>query len=435
MSLSANLGRKISNWDNLELAAFYLCPSSHLRNADPQVDTLLKKGKAVIPTLIEQYGLNSVHASAHDSAIALSLSSSNSRYGDWGIPIQAAPVTSYEITLTTELADFETKIGRVRMDQSLDVLWRSISDFCPMLFELSRLIFSVPCSQTASEREFSLLRLIRTHLRGSLSPTTINQLLVSSYYVKQLNLQLDEAEKNRSAERSEASRARDNDRIRALLETNRSKKLWKCSNIDSAQALLQLNLQDILKGLNSSAVSGDDLVLPGLEEDDALALVPEPRTVVEKTRSGRKRKRALFAAEPEQPIFHDEEDWLVPAGKRRRTRRSQHEHEGGTDRGDGYLKYTLDRVPNDPSKMNVVCAEPGVATCRKPKQVFGNNLIYVNFENNCLIPTDVNDSLDLDTVVLPWNFQISLNQQGYLHFTDRSGFMNRVGNVFQIPSE
>jgi hypothetical protein len=142
-----------------------------------------------------------------------------------------------------ELEEYQ-RIPVANATETIPEFWNRVRYQLPRLFDLAKRVFSVPCSQTASEREFSLLRLMCTHLRGRLSPATVNRLITCSAFFNRRNVAFGkENEKHRTTNNVQADSAR----VLSLLSTNRKRILDQASQVVSAERLLDLNLDSVLE--------------------------------------------------------------------------------------------------------------------------------------------------------------------------------------------
>jgi hypothetical protein len=162
--------------------------------------------------------------------------------------------------------EFEKFLDAAEDASNLADFWKRGKESYPRLFAVALKVFSTPCSQTASEREFSLLRLICTHLRGRLSPSTVNKLLVSSAYLKTRNARLAaDGKKTRTKESIDA----DVSRLRTLLNTNRRKTLDLSMENEAAAIFATMDLDSLLNELSiPESYDNDDLSDITMHEDD-----------------------------------------------------------------------------------------------------------------------------------------------------------------------
>jgi len=240
--LSQALDAKYTNWNKLELAAYFLWPDNR-GPSSPTEEDLFKRGQEVVHEMVS---LDNLQQSPIPSMPVdpSSSSSSPSLAGTARHDEEKRKKRIMQRPVSDEMAVY-LDLGQGATESGLE-FWIRVQPQLPRLADLALRVFSVPCSQTASERLFSLLHLICTHLRGRLQPETVNKQLVCAAFIKRRNAVLDETERKA---RTPSQIAADADRINSLLNTNRLRKLRRASHIESASKWATADLDAILSSL------------------------------------------------------------------------------------------------------------------------------------------------------------------------------------------
>lgn len=234
-SLDSVITAKFENWNPLELVAYFLDPDNRLPQSDVDKEIFNWAKETTLEVLNKRFPLTT-----SDTTSPQTVMTGIENFGDdLDRPLKILPSAALD-----EIATYCT-IPVSSTSESLTEFWIRVKIQLHRLSSLALLVFSVPCSQTSSEREFSLLRLLCSHLRGRLDPFTTNMQLICSAFLNKRNTVLQKkhaGNRVRSLQNVEA----DKYRIASLLETNRRRAFQRASQNDSASQLLNLNLGQVL---------------------------------------------------------------------------------------------------------------------------------------------------------------------------------------------
>ena len=178
--------------------------------------------------------------------------------------------------------------------------WNSNQSKFPLLAQLARRYLCFPASQTASERDFSQMRLICTHLRNSLSPETAFKLSVVGHVIRR---SLNDSQQKHSSSSSPSSHSLDRRVSLRKTRTERLKDRYK--NIPPNLQFFPLSKgndvddEDFCQYVadNGERESDDDYEYASEEdmsvEDDSPGLYEPPPA-----------KRAMQIVEPSESTYH-----------------------------------------------------------------------------------------------------------------------------------
>lgn len=174
------LNEKLTNWADEELIAFALAPSNIKARAmaDNSWNTWMDKSINLIKDFCaNQVPSVTVTTQSNSTSEMSSLRSAFEQALAKPSPIQENPLI--EVTVYLERA--QSAAG-----DELEPLafWKTNCAELKVLGSLAQKIFAIPCSQVTSEREFSLLRLFSTHLRGSLDPERMNKMVTCASFLR-----------------------------------------------------------------------------------------------------------------------------------------------------------------------------------------------------------------------------------------------------------
>lgn len=407
-SLSASLDEKFSNkWNDLEVAAFALFPDNRLPNSCPSDSAeseLLEKGYQAIQRLLSSVMftstsiLNSTSVSVSPYVLTRTCSSpTDSTAILQGRLLQKRQNRILPTVSLNELEEYKV-VPMLDENETFEQFWYRLGPRFPTLAALVRLVFSVPCSQTASERLFSLLRLTCGHLRGRMHAETVNKLLTSCVYINRRNAAL---EKVHIRPRSEANIEADSNRIASLIENNKKRKREIAEMIDSAAEISQIDVQAVLESLRLPTC------LPILSADTPVPFTNAP-------------SRLFESDDGELP---NDEDY-VPRKQAKLGESMETDEEvlsGRTSPGECHIKTS-------PVSDELMLGHWKCSTSAKPTPhfIFGQkNLKFINFLRAMVV--EDSPSIDADGNLHP-NFVFKLNDKGNKKFkSSRRSFISEVG--------
>lgn len=398
MSLSQALTDKFVMWNDFELASYALFPDHRCLPEEPESEILTMAYDAVSRLLLANIIAPSEppqnHSPAHNATLA---ASNNSAQGTAGHRLANRKRTPILPTRSSnELAEY--KVTAVRDEtETVDQFWTRLSSRFPSLSALARLVFSIPCSQTASERLFSLLRLTCSHLRGRLHPETINKVITCSVFINRRNHDLNhQPALPRTVEQEEADKAR----VISLLDTNKKRKRETAMLIESAAELATLDVPSILADLK---------LPPYLHVLDSAGKVANFRPAF------------LEAGDGE---ISDDDDFAIPGAKRRKVIDDEETPSVPPRPSQGCGKAFL--TPSSVSKV-IICGTWQCETSRPtPSSLFGKNVEFLEF-----LPSPAAESphsVDPNGFLLPV-FAFKLTAKGSKKFNGRRGFVSQVGEI------
>ena len=399
-SLLTSLDEKFGKWSDLELAAYALYPDNRSPSPYSLEAEMLHKGYESVLRLLSspffKSGLSNSEAQplpSGRSILPTSLSPLDSRSSgklkNRILPsVSANELEEYKVTPMSDI------------EESMEQFWTRHLRRLPTLSLLAKLLYSVPCSQTASERLFSLLRLTSTHLRGRLHPETVNKLVTCSTFINRRNAALEESV---AVPRTPEQAAADQARLVTLLSNNKKRKRETAEMIETAGDLLSSDVASVLESLR----------LP------AFISILDPSSNPQPHSTG-------FLGDDDDGTLPDDEDFIPH--KRPKLRESDNEDIIGTERSSPGL-CTLTSPSSSGSLMfgSWVCSNGVKPTAA---QIFQGNLHYVEF----LPGTSVEKlpSIDAGGFLLP-NFTFKLNKKGNKKFpTGRRSFIRAVGEEIQF---
>jgi hypothetical protein len=152
------------------------------------------------------------------------------------------------------------------VDRRLPILqfWSSQRTILPLLSHLAFHILGIPATQTTSERQFSLMRLVFHHLRGSLDPDTANKVLTHSAFIRRRNLDiLDQRRVPRSAHSIEADAKRQQSRTLTAMK--------------KAEAREGDNTEPVILDLTALNTTQDEGAINEMEETNSCCLLMKLR--------------------------------------------------------------------------------------------------------------------------------------------------------------
>lgn len=392
-SLDKALTTKFENWDDLELAAYALNPTFR-SPTNAQSKHYFELGVAAIKRLLST-GHKGISFSLRDSTLATSASRSTPSQALSFLQLRELQRRPILQTASMNELDEYLAVPQANPLEAIGDFWNRMVSRLPRLTSLATLVFSIPCSQTASEREFSLLRLMCTHLRGRLAPETVNMLITCAAFINRRNA---DSESTQSQARTDTQISADAARVSSLLRSNKKRIRERAMQIDSAAKLAQLNFPSILSNLR----------LPSFFE-------PED---IDQSLVGAINDRLLF--EVGDGTISGDEDYVYELRPAKAHRGPSDETPYGRTPSPGRCKL----IPCQTSKKNF-SGEWKCTTDAKPTPlaIFGQHLQFVEF---------LDDSLDIDddeTEYLKPSFTFRLTKKGAKKFTGRRGFVSAVGEL------
>ena len=285
-SLLNSLDEKFGNWNDVELAAYALFPDNRSPSPNTTEAAMLQKGYEAVQRLLSSsiFRSDNNNSASNEQLEARGLqnhsaqSSLDARSGaklqNRILPtVSTNEIEEYKVTPMTDLTE------------TAEDFWLRLSVRFPALSRLAKLLFSIPCSQTASERLFSLLRLTCSHLRGRLHPETVNKLITCSTFINRRNSALEDTTVlTRTPEQAEADKAR----LVTLITNNKKRKRETAEMIESAGELATLDVKSVLDNLrlpsfiNFMDATGSSPTHPSgfLETDDDDGSLPNDDTYI-----------------------------------------------------------------------------------------------------------------------------------------------------------
>lgn len=392
-TLSSNLTAKFTNWSDSELVAYALNPSNRVATFDSQQKILDSAYEKISSYLSEQSEAADVTITSQE---AIPIQASSSTLSPFmaiyaGIATKRKSQVLVKADGNTELDDYKRCVMH-SAEETVSEFWSRMANNLPKLFQLSRKIFSIPCSQTASEREFSLLRLTCTHLRGRLDPQTVNKIIVCAAYVKKRD-----AASTSSTMRSQRNIDADKHRIRSLLNTRKKKVLANARREVSASLLADLDLSSILDQM---------LLPPDMEVEDFCDT---------------EQNSADEFLECDDGELSDDDDYQPPAAKVTRTSESDHVHSSRHSTGKCEL-FTV----NGSTTLMKGCWTSSNNYEPTPKEIFREHLPYVD-----IFAEDLMDSMEMTdkSITLKSQFRFKLNEKGQKQYQGRRPFLRAVSEV------
>jgi hypothetical protein len=175
-------------------------------------------------------------------------------------------------TTQDEVSSFIAQSASGREQLSLLGYWKSVAGKWPKLAELAREVLGVPASQSTSERQFSIMRSIYTHLRTSLKPEKADMVLTCAANNRARDLAIQTSSRRaRSALNIQADAAREAAREETRKAAARStlgnyfEMLSSDNSHDSGEEWILTNIEDI-----------EDIEETGERSDDEDYEFPDP---------------------------------------------------------------------------------------------------------------------------------------------------------------
>lgn len=251
--------QKFMPWHDAELIAFALAPSNHayvlpeLDDGLKLISDMLKSSFPPMPSPMEVGEVPRPVSPASPFANNLAVARAALRAPT------PQPIASLQIDSLyhAEVELFRNAASKTQL--SLLEFWRNHQLSLPTLSKLASKYLAIPATQTASEREFSLMRCIFSHLRGNLDPTTANKQLSVAAFVRARNLRQTESSR---VSRTDASIAAD-----SLRNLKRQESQLKKAKARSADYALELPNADLNES-HTVQDAEDDEILDLLLGDD-----------------------------------------------------------------------------------------------------------------------------------------------------------------------
>ena len=402
--LKSALDTKYLDFHEFELAAFVLDPGNihpkHQYSAE-----LVEKGFNVVVKLAtadRNRDMTMQHHQIHQIPTPTASSSNSALATAYSFLKCSGSLDSAEECFFDEKS-VQSEVNRYReqrvQPKDLGGWWNGPGQAYPSLARLARRVFSIPCSQTASEREFSLLRLTCTHVRGRLSPETVNKLITTSAYLRrqEANIKADQM-----APRSEANIKADAERVKSLLEWNRKRVVSQAIQRESAAELMHINIDQLLEQHH---------LPPNIDPED----LDHP--------SGNITDEAGYIYDDDDYVCSDDESWAGPGPSKMPKQGETHESPAQRKApGSCYIETvdwsTTEMIGTWTSTGNV---QP------TPKSIFGQHLKCVDIDDSYL-------TVDMDgTQYLLPTFHFSLNKTGKKKFpSGRKSFISAIGEIIQF---
>ena len=185
VELRKQLKAKFEPWHKCELMALALCP--HFYHV-PGLRDLFEQGVAeldkelICSTTPSQ---NVVQLTPNPAASSLaqrysSLLGSKSTPNAIAMDVDLSPTNGRH----PDIATYCKLLPHALPDVPILEWWASQLRTFPDLAPLALKVLAIPSSQNTSEREFSLLRLLHTHLRGNMSGETTNKLVTATSHIQ-----------------------------------------------------------------------------------------------------------------------------------------------------------------------------------------------------------------------------------------------------------
>lgn len=177
--ISRWLKRKFEPFHDAEMIAFALNPSNTMLDQTAQFqewNELVTQSRELLrQTLVQEAETLSTYESSR-SELPIPASEPNAQQDELFSIFPLAP----QRTLATNTSnEFESFIDEGKLpNQTLSAWWRMNCLKYPLMSRLARQYLCFPASQSSSERDFSQLRLICTHLRSNLDPMKIFKLSI-----------------------------------------------------------------------------------------------------------------------------------------------------------------------------------------------------------------------------------------------------------------
>ena len=184
--LSNEIDFKMKPWKKHEIMAAALSPSYHFS----------KYKDEILPGLsLLNDELSLLDPEAQPTMTRTSFLDDQDDYFDSPtfLPPHNPPSSSTSPVIGTYHHELQTFMAVTRsVDRKTPILdfWLSQRKLLPLLTRLAFRILCIPATQTTSERQFSLMRLIFHHLRGNLDPATANKVVVHSAFIRRRNLDI-----------------------------------------------------------------------------------------------------------------------------------------------------------------------------------------------------------------------------------------------------
>ena len=391
-SLNETITAKFDNWSPLELAAYFLDPDNRVPGTPEDQEIFDWAQKTTVKYIGEVFPSATVDASPPSETTEpinnFSAVSSTAPFKPRKKILPSASIDEFATYLT---------IPASSVSETMIEFWNRVKIQLPRLSLLALRVLSVPCSQTSSEREFSLLRLLCSHLRGRLDPQTTNkQLVCSAFLTKRNDLLQKKLSGNRV--RSDANMEADTHRIVTLLNTNRQHALGRSQDVDSVETLKKLNLQEVLH---------DHRIPDSISIEDVGSAVLNP-------------KKRLFLEIGDGERSDDEE---FVSNQNRNKKRKLVEVDPVTSIRNAPGICTLCPLLGTSTLLvgHWTCSDQNIKP--SPDSIFGDKLDYV-----VIADSDIETSNDgKQYLKQKFTFSLKMQKKGAMKFNGRRGFLGWIG--------